>query len=64
MSLGGKGRGRGALKTITMPGMLENTQERRGELKPHPSELYEARVTDILDCTTFYVQIGTGESGL
>ena len=70
MSVGGKGRGRGALKTGRMPGMLEKSsresgdgQERSSQLGPLPSELFEARVTEILDCSAFWAQIGTGKSG-
>ena len=70
MPVAGKGRGRGALKTITMPGMLEKSsrgsgdgqEKRSSQLSPPPSELYEARVTEILDCSTFWAQIGTGKS--
>ena len=58
MSLGNRGRGRGALNLLPTPGSAGGSSGLDGG---DSYELMEARVTEVVDVDSFWAQIGTGE---
>ena len=58
MSLVGRGRGKGALKTLPSPGAKEPLGACGSD------RVMSARITEVLDVVTFWAQIGTGKCRL
>ena len=58
MSLGSRGRGKGALNLLRTPGAADGSSGQDGG---ESYELMEARVMEVVDVDSFWAQIGTSE---